>query len=89
MYDLKDIPFEKDLKFASFDITNIYTNIPTCRLINVISNICEQNDLDLTMQTEIRKLCDIILIQDYFLFDKSQYIQEQGIVMGAPTSSIF
>jgi hypothetical protein len=30
--DLKEIPFEEDLKFASFDVANMYTNIPTNEL---------------------------------------------------------
>jgi hypothetical protein len=27
MNDLRDIPFDKDLEFVSFDITTMYTNI--------------------------------------------------------------
>ena len=54
MYDLCDIPFDKDLEFVSFDITNIYTNVPVTELIKIIEVLCEQND-------EIIKMCKILL----------------------------
>ena len=40
MKDLLDIPDDNDLKFASFDITNIYTNITTNELHYIIRNLC-------------------------------------------------
>ena len=36
MNDLIEIPFKNDLKFASFDITNMYMDIPTHELANII-----------------------------------------------------
>ena len=33
MKDVLDIPYDSDLKFASFDITNMYTNTPTDELL--------------------------------------------------------
>ena len=39
MNDLNEIPFEKYLKFLSFDITNMYINIPTKELITIIENM--------------------------------------------------
>jgi hypothetical protein len=38
MNDLKEIPFEEDLKFASFDISYMYTNIPTNELSEIIES---------------------------------------------------
>ena len=35
-----DIPYDTDLKFVSFDITNMYTNIPTNELPDIIRNLC-------------------------------------------------
>jgi hypothetical protein len=32
--DFTDIPYDHNLRLASFDITNIYTNIPTNELLN-------------------------------------------------------
>jgi hypothetical protein len=87
--DLHDIPFEKDLKFVSFGITNMYTNIPPQELVEIIKIMCKQNDLNKITYNEIVKICDIIITQNYFRYNNSQYVQEQGLAMGAPTSSIF
>jgi hypothetical protein len=89
MNDLRDIPFEKELKFVSFDITNMYTNIPTHELIGIIKIMCKQNNLDIITYNEIIKIYDTIITQKYFQHKNSQYIQEKGLPMGAPTSSIF
>jgi hypothetical protein len=34
--DLKEIPIASDLRFASFDITDMYSNIPATDLIKII-----------------------------------------------------
>ena len=49
MNNLYEIPLEKDMKLVSFDITNMYTNIPMKELIKIIENMCKQNDLDRTI----------------------------------------
>ena len=41
------------------------------------------------MKYEIRKIFQIIIKQNYFQFQSTLYIQEGGLAMGAPTSSIF
>jgi hypothetical protein len=87
MNELKDIPYENNLKFASFDITNIYTNIPTRELSNIIKYLCIQNNVDLTIQTKLKQICNTFLSQNYFQFNNSYYLQ--GLGMRAPTSSIF
>jgi hypothetical protein len=41
--DLSDIPYDSDIKLASFDITNMYTNIPTDEFPSIILNVCNIN----------------------------------------------
>ena len=89
MKDLLSNPYNNNLKLASFDITNMYTNIPTDELPVIIQNHCTRNNINMTTQTEIIHLCDIILNQNYFHFNGSYYLQNTGLAMGAPTSSIF
>jgi hypothetical protein len=38
--DLADIPYIKKLRLASFDISNMYTNIPTEELIKIVNTAC-------------------------------------------------
>ena len=40
MKDLHEIPFDKDLKLVSFDITNMCSNVPVNEQIKIIELIC-------------------------------------------------
>ena len=86
---LQEVPFKKDLKFVSFDITSMYTNIPTQELMEITENMCKQNGLDKATYKEIVKTSNLIITQNYFQYKNTQYIQEQGLAVRAPTSSIF
>ena len=88
MNELMDIPYTNNIKFASFDITKVYTNIPKNDLTNIIHHLCIYNNIDITIQIELQKICNIILTQNYFRFNNIQYSQTQGLAMGAPSSSI-
>ena len=59
-----DIPYDSNIKLASFDFTNIYTNIPTNELANIILNLCNSNYIDPATQSEILHLCSTILKQN-------------------------
>jgi len=87
--DLCEIPFDPNLHFVSFDITNIYTNIPTDKLIDIIDSLCRKHLINEKLRHEIIKISQLIIQQNYFQFLNSFYIQENGLAMGSPTSSIF
>ena len=46
--NLSDIPYDNNIKLASFDITNMCTNIPTDKLPNIIQNLCSINHINPT-----------------------------------------
>jgi len=50
MNDLPDIPFNQDLKLVSFDITDMYSNIPITELIKITEIMCKQNDLNIEIK---------------------------------------
>jgi len=87
--DLIDIPYDSSIKFASFDLTNMYSNIPTKELLRIINTICEEQGMCEQTKQEIIKLSQILVEQNYFRFHDTTYIQQEGLAMGAPTSSIF
>jgi hypothetical protein len=60
MEDFLDIPFDKDLKFFSFDIENTYSNIPITELRKIIKVMCKQNRLNMEIKNEIIKICNIL-----------------------------
>jgi hypothetical protein len=54
--DLIEIPYSQNLRLASFDITNMYTNIPTKELIKTIKAACLNNNVEENLAQEIIKL---------------------------------
>jgi hypothetical protein len=51
--------------------------------------MCNQNDIKEQLKYEIMKITQILIKQNYFQFQDTLYIQEEGLAMGAQTSSIF
>jgi len=45
MKGLLEIPVDKDLKFVSLDIKNMYSNVPVKEVIKINELMCNQNDL--------------------------------------------
>jgi hypothetical protein len=87
--DLNEIPINQDLKFTSFDISNMYSNIPTTSLIHIITTMCDQQNLPSQIKHEILSVVNIKLEQNYFSYQNTIYIQTEGLAMGAPTSALF
>ena len=86
--DLSDIPFDPNLKLPSLDISNMYANIPTEELFNIIDIMCDKNNIEDTLKLEITEISMLIIAQNYFKFGDRTYLQKNGLAMGAPTSSI-
>jgi hypothetical protein len=86
---LGDIPFDPHLKLASFDVTNMYTNIPTKELIHIIDNICDLYNVDNSVKQEILTISSLLISQNCFQFQGKTYLQRNSLAMGAPMSSIF
>ena len=68
MDDLLGIPQGHRLKFASFDISNMYSNIPTRELTAILKDLCIRNNVDNTNKKEILKSTQTRINQNYFQF---------------------
>ena len=89
MSELNNItPYNLNLRLASFDISNMYTNIPTTKLPSLITEICNNLNTPKPVRLELTKLAKMVLQQNYFSFQKDIYKQTTGLAMGAPTSAI-
>jgi hypothetical protein len=51
--------------------------------------MCNQNDIKEQRKYEIMKISQILIKQNYFQFQDTLYIKEEGLAMGAPTLPIF
>jgi hypothetical protein len=87
MKDLEYIPCTPDLRLASLDVSNMYTNIPTNELLVIIENACKNNNLEPSIRQEILRLTRLIVTQNYFKFQNKTYLRKNGLAMGAHTSS--
>jgi hypothetical protein len=87
-HSLKFIEINEDIRLCSFDIENMYTNIPTHKFKNMTGNIIDKS-YSISQQTriEIKNLLNVILEQNYIKYNGKWYKQNDGLAMGAPTSA--
>jgi hypothetical protein len=74
---------------CSFDITNMYTNIPLNSVINIIRDALAQDNHPHAVIREIDRINNTILEQNYFQHNNQFFKQKEGLAMGAPSSPIF
>ena len=83
------IKISKQLKIASFDVVNMYTNIPINETIDILhNNLMITKKLDIIKIRELISLVTTILKQNYFTFNNEFFIQEEGLGMGSPLSGL-
>lgn len=86
--NLKKIHTTDGTKLISFDILNMYNNIPINETLEVIKkklkNNNENNSFINNLIIIIRNICN----QNYFTFNSKYYTQTKGLAMGSPISSI-
>ena len=61
--DLKEIPYDLNLRLASLDITNMYTNIPTGTVLSTIKEICQNNYVMKEIEADILRLSEAVINQ--------------------------
>jgi hypothetical protein len=88
MNSLKQVEVHPNVKVCSFDIKNMYTSIPRDKLNIIIHRSLTRNNVPNEHIHEITTLTKVVLNQNYFQYNNELYSQEEGLAMGAPTSSI-
>jgi peptide methionine sulfoxide reductase MsrA len=86
--ELNNININHNTRIRSFDITNMYTNIPLNTLVNIIQCTLSKEDVPQAIIYEIDRITKLILEQNYFQHNNIFYKQKDGLTMGAPSSSI-
>ena len=85
---LKHTLISPHFRFASLDITNLYTNIPIKETRDILFDKLEQNNTDLKQKRELMKWFDTITSQNYFTHNGNIQIQNDGLAMCAPSSGL-
>jgi hypothetical protein len=83
--NLKETPILPIYKFASLDISNMYSNIPIRETRQILEDITEHNLINPQTKTKLLNWYDIIKKQNYF---NNIIIQNNGLAMGVPSFSI-
>jgi hypothetical protein len=88
MQGLTQIKIDENTRLCSFDIENMYTNIPTNEVGSIIDEILNKNNVKETAKEEILDLSNVILEENYVQINEQYYLQNEGLVMGAPTLAV-
>ena len=75
---------------ASFDIDNLFTNVPLSETIDiVVSRLFSNNDSFLSFTRILfRKLLELAVTNSFFTFNEQLYRQKEGLGMGLPLSPV-
>lgn len=73
-------------KLVSFDVTNMYSNIPIAETIKITQELLIINKIDSKKIDEAINLLNIITNQNYFQHENLFYNQKDGLPMGSPLS---
>jgi hypothetical protein len=81
MTELHDLPYNQKIRLTSFHITNTYNNIPTKKVPQIATLLCDQQNVTKRFKLDIAKLTRTLLKQNYFLFQDRVYKQQEGLAM--------
>jgi hypothetical protein len=65
-----------------------YSNIPITETKKILTDVMKDKLLDTQTQHELLNWCDVITKQNYLISNNDIIIQNDGLAMGAPSSSI-
>ena len=80
-------------KLVSFDVTSLYTRVPTMEALRLAANKLYSNDNLIDVRPSISKAVSVqigklALNNIVMLTNDGYYIQREGLAMGSPLSSL-
>ena len=85
--DLTELEVHENHNLITFDIKDLYFNIPVAETLSIVKTKLLQNN-NTQIAHQILTLLQEVLSQNYFKFQQRIYQPEQGIAMGSPISGI-
>jgi len=83
---LSDIFIPNNSILFSFDVNNLFTNIPHSECINILNSHLHNSDVPDHIAEYLLSLTKLALEQDFFRFNNRFYKQSDGLAMGSPLS---
>ena len=89
MNKVKNLIVEPTHKLISFDIVDLYTNIPVAETLRILrTNLINTNKLDINNINELMHILELVLDQNYFTHNNQIFRQQNGLAMGSPLSGL-
>ena len=84
--ELKELKFNHPIYIASFDITQLYTNIPLQETIDIcLDSLCDNDNMFVNLtRNELNKFLTLATNNSTFYFNDNLYEQLDGLAMGGP-----
>jgi len=73
---------------VSFDIENLFTNIPIPDCLRLLKALLSDSDLSDDIASQLYSLVEVVLEQNFFKFNNKTYKQTKGLAMGCPLSPL-
>ena len=86
--EIRNFPNANKYVMASFDVENLFTNVPLVETINIcLDTLFKTNDNIIGLnKIEFKKFLDLSILNSFFIFDGKLYEQVDGLGMGLPHS---
>jgi hypothetical protein len=84
---LVKLNLSKDHQLITYDIKDLYINIPIKETLTITKSVFLKND-NAHVTQQIITLMEAVRSQSYFMFQNKIYQPEKGVSMGSPISSI-
>ena len=85
---IKNVDITPRSRLISFDICNLYTNIPINDALHALQGFLAEQELENNEIEDLIKLYHICLQQNFFTFNETIYVQPDGLTMGCPLSGL-
>ena len=90
MSDISRMTAASDCFMASFDVDNLFTNVPLAETIDIIlDSFFSQKSIFMSFSRNMfKKLLELALTNSFFLFNGQLYRQRESLGMGLPLSPV-
>jgi Tfp pilus assembly major pilin PilA len=82
--ELSKLPITTNSKLITFDIKDLYVNIPIDETINITKTLLSNKKIDKLLITQACTLLSVILKQNYLQFNNKYYQPNKGVTIGSP-----
>lgn len=86
--DINKVKYSDTHIMVSFDVVNLYSSIPIQETTAIIKTYLENNMYEPNEICTIMEIINVVIEQNFFMFDNKIYKMEDGLPMGSPISAI-